>query len=108
MRGAECGVRSAECMVPWECRQQTEDAGGVSLPALTFALPLPHPPTHPHGLPLSTLQVDVWKYSSGDALAVASSGVARACIAGIPPGYARLEVREMAADECWSVDGYDT
>ena len=42
MRGAECGVRSAECMVPWECRQQTEDAGGVSLPALTFALPLPH------------------------------------------------------------------
>jgi hypothetical protein len=33
--------------------------------------------------------------------------VARACIAGVPPGYARLEVHEVV-DEMWSVDGYDT
>ncbi|PRW20476.1 (2Fe-2S)-binding [Chlorella sorokiniana] len=51
-------------------------------------------------------EVEVWKYSSGDSSG--SNGVARACIAGIPPGYQRLEIREMAVDDFWSVDGYDT
>lgn len=58
---------------------------------------LPHP---------STSQVEVWKFSSGDSSG--SSSIARACIAGIPPGYQRLEVREVPLDGVWGVDGYDT
>ncbi|KAL4424714.1 hypothetical protein ABPG77_000057 [Micractinium sp. CCAP 211/92] len=51
-------------------------------------------------------EVEVWKYSSGSS--TASTGVVRACIAGVPPGYERLEVREVPEDDIWGVDGYDT
>lgn len=56
------------------------------------------PPPHP--------QVEVWKYSAGASSG--SNSVARACIAGIPPGYERLEIREVPEDDFWGVDGYDT
>lgn len=51
-------------------------------------------------------EVEVWKYSSGSS--TPSTGVVRACIAGVPPGYERLEVREVPEDDIWGVDGYDT
>ena len=63
-------------------------------------MPMPMP------CPLPNPQVEVWKYSSADSSG--SNSVARACIAGIPPGYERLEIREVPEDDFWGVDGYDT
>ena len=59
------------------------------------------------------MQVEVWKFSgsgrgSGSSGSGSSNSIARACIAGIPPGYARLEIREVPADDIWGVDGFDT
>ncbi|KAL4854814.1 hypothetical protein ACK3TF_004511 [Chlorella vulgaris] len=51
-------------------------------------------------------EVEVHKYSSGSAQP--SVGVVRACIAGVPPGYSRLEVRDVPDDDIWGVDGFDT
>ena len=43
-----------------------------------------------------------------DAAGKASApAVARACVAGVPPGYARLEIDDLG-DAIWGVDGYDT
>ena len=48
----------------------------------------------------------MWKYGGGGG--EPSVGIVRACIAGVPPGYARLEVRDVPADDIWGVDGFDT
>jgi hypothetical protein len=43
-----------------------------------------------------------------DGSGVASAPmVARSCVAGIPPGYARIEIDDIV-DAIWGVDGYDT
>ena len=62
--------------------------------------------------------MEFWKYSSSGSSSGGGSssgappqpsvGIVRACIAGVPPGYARLEVREVPADDIWGVDGFDT
>ena len=63
--------------------------------------------------------MEVWKYSSSGSGSTSSGsgsggstrpsvGIVRACIAGVPPGYARLEVREVPDDNIWGVDGFDT
>jgi hypothetical protein len=44
-------------------------------------------------------QVEVYKY--GVEGRPPSVGVVRACIAGVPPGYRRLEVREVPLDDIW-------
>jgi hypothetical protein len=44
-------------------------------------------------------QVEVYKFSGGSG--EPSIGVVRACIAGVPPGYQRLEVREVPIDDIW-------
>ena len=33
--------------------------------------------------------------------------VVRSCVAGVPPGYDRVEV-DLMEDAIWGVDGYDT
>lgn len=51
------------------------------------------------------LQVEVVKV---DASGVAAAPVVvRSCIAGIPPGYAKIEIDEIV-DTIWGVDGLDT
>lgn len=44
---------------------------------------------------------------SGGAPAVVPA-VVRACVARLPPGYARVEVDYMADDQIWGLDGFDT
>ena len=49
-------------------------------------------------------EVEVRKIGGGsDGEAV----VVRSCVAGVPPGYERIEV-DLLSDSIWSVDGYDT
>ena len=43
-----------------------------------------------------------------DASGMASARrVTRSCVAGIPPGFARIEIDDLG-DGIWGVDGYDT
>jgi len=53
--------------------------------------------------PLS--QVAVYKYAAGAE--AGAEAVVRACIARVPPGYARLEV-DVLDDPLWGADGWDT
>ena len=34
--------------------------------------------------------------------------VVRACVARLPPGYARVEVESLQDDQIWGLDGFDT
>ena len=52
-------------------------------------------------------EVEVRKLQAGEARADAAPAVVRTCIAGVPPGYARLEI-DMLDDQIWGVDGFDT
>jgi hypothetical protein len=45
--------------------------------------------------------------AGGDGDGGAAAIVVRACVAALPPGYARVEVREIV-DAIWGVDGFDT
>lgn len=81
------------------------------LPSCSSPPPEPLPPPVPHPSSCSqgscgVCEVEVWRYSGGGG--VPSTGVARACVARVPPGYARIEVHEMPDDAIWGVDGYDT
>lgn len=51
------------------------------------------------------MQVAVYKYLPGEGECVES--VVRACIAGVPPGYSRIEV-DVLDDPIWGADGWDT
>lgn len=54
-------------------------------------------------------EIEVWRYGgSGSSSTVPSTGIVRACIAGVPSGFTRLEVREVPDDVIWGVDGFDT
>jgi ferredoxin len=60
-------------------------------------------------------EVDVFKIS-GDGSGSGGSGsgssgagaVVRACVARLPPGYARVEVDALPDDTIWGLDGFDT
>lgn len=66
---------------------------------------LPAVPTRP--------QVEVRKYGEGESSssggADASAGaMVRACVAKLPPGYARVEVDALQDDQIWGLDAWDT
>jgi hypothetical protein len=44
----------------------------------------------------------------GGAVAGGAPAVVRACVARLPPGYARVEINAMPDDQIWGLDGFDT
>ena len=74
------------------------------MPCLT---PLPFHLDHP-APPL--LKVEVRKVAAGDSSTGdgGTGAMVRACIAKLPPGYARVEIHAMQDDQIWGLDAWDT
>ncbi|KAI8468236.1 MAG: hypothetical protein J3K34DRAFT_523129 [Monoraphidium minutum] len=54
-------------------------------------------------------EVEVKKVAAGESAAGAGAGaVVRACVARLPPGYARVEIEMLQDDAIWGLDGFDT
>jgi len=59
-------------------------------------------------------EVEVTKFSDAAAAAAAAGSssskgaVVRACVARLPPGYARVEIESLQDDAIWGLDGFDT